>query len=392
MAKRPSPKPKAPREIELKPERKQPSIPASRAVRFGEVIGQERAIATLRDSVRAGRIHHAWILHGPPGVGKFTTALAFAGLILDPTSQPNLSGEIEPEAESPTRRLLAAGTHPDLRIVTKELARISREAEIRDRKLTNIPIDVVREFLIEPAERSGSASGGALASKVFIVDEAELLNHGVNAAQNALLKTLEEPPPGCVIILVTSQEERLLPTIRSRSQRVPFTPLSEEPMRRWLKSSGLDLSGLDTEGVAWLLSFAAGSPGTAKLALETGLVAWHRAVEPMLDELDRGRFPVDFGTVADTLADQWAEAWVKGRENASKEAANRAAARQMLRLIAEHYRRAMRAGPGGNAKGLERGARAVELVVGAERQAEGNVNLMFVLDNLGAQLALSPRG
>lgn len=381
MAKRPATtrKPKAPREIELKPEPRKAVAPA-RAVRFSEVIGQDRAIAMLRDAVRTRRIHHAWIFHGPPGVGKFTTALAFAGVILDPSSQPNLSGEIEPDPGSHTQQLLAAGTHPDLHIITKELAEYSKEQKVRESKQRNIAIDVVREFLIEPAKNSGAATTGALASKVFIVDEAELLAHGTNAAQNSLLKTLEEPPAGSVIILVTSQEERLLPTIRSRAQRVALAPLSDEDMRRWMKASGLDLAGLDQGAREWLLAFAGGSPGTAKLAMDTGLVAWHETLGPMLDDLDRARFPIDFGTVGAKLADDWAEAWVKQRENASKEAATRAAAAQVLRLIAEHYRAQMRG------RTAERAARAVELVREAEQQADSNVNLMFVLDNLGAQL------
>jgi DNA polymerase-3 subunit delta' len=154
-------------------------------------------------------------------VGKFTTALAFAAVILDPSSQPDLSGVIEPDPESASQQLLAAGTHPDLHIITKELAVVSRVDSVRDSKQRNIAKAVLEEFLLEPAARTGSMNG-ALASKVFIVDEAELID---GVGQNSLLKTLEEPAPGSVIILVTANEERLLPTIRSRCQRVGFAPL-----------------------------------------------------------------------------------------------------------------------------------------------------------------------
>jgi DNA polymerase-3 subunit delta' len=349
-------------------------------VRFSEVVGQDRAIATLRDAVRAGRIHHAWIFHGPAGVGKFTTALAFAGLLLDPTSRTDLSGEIGPDPDSPAQHMIASGTHPDLRIVTKELARVSSKAEVRDRMQTPIPVEVIREFFIEPAERSGSAGGGR-AAKVFIIDEAELLDA---RGQNAILKTLEEPPPGTVLILVTSQEEKLLPTIRSRAQRIAFPSLADADMQRWLKSQGPDLSGLDAQRTRWLLDFADGAPGIARLALETGVVEWPAAIEPLLDELDRGRFPIEFGTATAQLIDEWAEAWVDRpqHENASKEAAKQAASRLMTRLLCRHYRARMRRG------GAEagQGARAVELIREAEQQAESHVSPAFILDNLGARL------
>lgn len=390
MAKRSasSTKPKKPaREIEFKPPRAQPGLPVAAPFRLSQVIGQERAIAALRATIHSGRIHHAWVFHGPPGVGKFTAAVAFAAVLLDPTSQPDLSGLIEPQEGSDAQRLLHAGTHPDLHIITKELAAVSRDATVRESKQRNIAKAVLEEFLIEPATRTRGSAAEAAAGKVFIIDEAELIDP---VGQNALLKTLEEPPPGSVIILVTSREERLLPTIRSRAQRIAFSPLSTEGMQRWLASSKTDLAGLDASGRNWLLSFADGSPGAARLALDTGLLAWHVALSPMLAELDRGRFPIDLGTVAAKLADEWAEARISKPEsgNASKEAASRAAARQLLRLLAEHYREHLRSVVRESDRTvLERAARSIELIQGAERQIESNVQLQFVLESLGAQLA-----
>jgi DNA polymerase-3 subunit delta' len=215
MAKSPA-KRKPPREVEVKPAKRPEVAPAPRPLRLAQVLGQERAIATLRAAIQSGRIHHAWIFHGPAGVGKFTTALAFAALILDPSSAPDLSGQVEVDPDSKTQQLLASGTHPDLFIITKELAAVSREASVRESKQRNIAKEVLAEFLLEPATRSRVSGDQALASKVFIVDEAELMDrHG----QNALLKTLEEPPPGAVIILVTANEDRLLTTCGAAANR-----------------------------------------------------------------------------------------------------------------------------------------------------------------------------
>jgi DNA polymerase-3 subunit delta' len=394
VARKPTAKPpakpiKTSRQLEAKPARapKTAAVSWIAPIRLGQVVGQERAIGALRAAIQAGRIHHAWIFHGPSGVGKFTTALAFASVILDPTSQPDLAGIIEPDPASAAQKLLAAGTHPDLHIITKELAAVSRVQSVRDSKQRNIAKAVLEEFLLEPASRTQSSREQALASKVFIVDEAELIEP---VGQNALLKTLEEPAPGSVIILVTANEERLLPTIRSRAQRVGFGPLSSVEMQKWLDASGVDVSSLDASSREWLLSYAGGSPGAAALALSTGIVEWHRTLAPMLAEADRGRYTVDLGQIVAKLIDDWAVAWVEGPggPNASKDAANKAAARQMFRLLSEHYRARLRtaAGKSDHQEVASRALAAIDLIAEAERQAEASVQSIFVMDNLFTQL------
>ena len=156
-------------------------------------------------------------------------------------------------------------------MVVKELALYSDSKQMRDRKLLRIPVEVVREALIEPAYRGSQLGHG----KVFILDEAELLNL---EGQNALLKTLEEPPPGTTIILITSSEERLLPTIRSRCQRTAFVPLPAQAVAAWLKAYAPEMS--DGEEGGWLVRFASGSIGRAKLAVDYDLTAWSRTVLP----------------------------------------------------------------------------------------------------------------
>jgi DNA polymerase-3 subunit delta' len=354
------------------------AAPAPRPVPLGEILGQDRALAVLRDAVRSGRMHHAWIFHGPGGVGKFTTALAFAALILDPTSQPGLTGEVEPEPDSPTQRLLAAGTHPDLQIISKELARVSREAGIRDSKQTSIAAEVIREFLIEHSSKSRQVGSASLASRVYIVDEAELIGH---TGHGALLKTLEEPSPGRVIILVTSQEERLPITIRSRCQRIAFGPLDEASMDAWFKRAGLG-SG-DKKQQAWLKWFADGSPGVAALAASTGLYAWYQALEPMLEQADSGAFPLDLAPAAASMVDEWAKAWTDAGENRSKDAANRAGARHLFRMLAERYRRDLR----GAAPARDKALRAIDAIRDAETLMDTNVQLPLALEDLAARLS-----
>jgi len=118
------------------------------AVSLADILGQDRAIETLRASVRAERVHHAWIFAGPPGVGKRTTAVAFAALLLDPSTGPTLTGEIEADPDSPIQRKIAEGTHPDLHIITKELAAHSEEARVRRQKQITIAKEVIIERLI----------------------------------------------------------------------------------------------------------------------------------------------------------------------------------------------------------------------------------------------------
>lgn len=352
---------------------------------FGEILGQQHAISLLMAAAQAERIHHAWIFHGPAGVGKFTTALAFAAMLLDPTTAPDLAGVLAPDPGSETQRLLRAGAHPDLHIITKELAAVSREPTVRTSKQRVIPVDVVREFLIEPAQRTRSVVNRSLAGKVFIVDEAELLRAD---AQDVMLKTLEEPAPGSVIILITSSEDRLLPTVRSRCQRIAFTPLDDAAMGVWYDRSGMPTE--PREHREWLIRYAGGSPGWVTQAVEHGLFAWQQTLEPPLTHIDAGRPVPELGAALHTLVEEKAAAWVKTNPEASKEAANFAWSRRMFAFLAERYRLAYRESlmRGGSPGSSERFLRAVETIMAAEGHAAANVNIQFVMENLAAQLSV----
>lgn len=366
--------------IEESPTKKRSELPPVVVGSMRDVVGQDRAIDVLQKSLASGRMHHAWIFHGPAGVGKFTTAVAFAATLLDPTSRAGVDSFIEPDATSHVARLLKSGTHPDLHVIVKELARFHEEAKVRSAKLLTIPTKVIEQHLIAPSTKAAMIQPGGLASKVFIIDEAELLDRSPSnaPAQNSILKTLEEPPPGTVIILVTSNEDRLLPTIRSRSQRVAFAPLDDGAMKQWMRARGVELP---REQATWLLAHAAGSPGALLEALRDNLFEWHSALDPKLTSLERGGAAPELGPAMTKLVDEWAEAFVKRDANASKEAANHGAMDVLFRMLAERCRTGLREGGPRVPSWLA----ALDHIRNAERHAGSNVSAGLLLGNLAAQ-------
>jgi hypothetical protein len=350
---------------------------------FASLIGQEGAVGVLQSALASSRIHHAWIFHGQRGVGKFTCAMAFAAALLDPDARAGKSGVVEFNPRGEVGRLLGTGAHPDLHVITKELARFSDDRSVRESKLITIPKDVVEKHLLSPAALAPTLRTASRAAKVFIVDEADLLDRSPYNApvQNALLKTLEEPPAGTVIILVTESEDRLLATVRSRCQRVAFRPLDDRAMERWIESAAIEIPNAQR---AWLLEYASGSPGRLREAVEHGLYAWHERLGPMLEAVARGRFVVELGAALAECADSWATGWVERHKNASKDAANKDGAARVLHMVAEHFRRRLP-----RATGEERSAvlGAIEDTARCDRDIDASVNLVLAMGNLGAQLS-----
>ena len=350
-------------------------------VGIDEILGQDRAIGTLTEAIASGRIHHAWIFAGPFGVGKFTTARALAAMLMDPTLERDLAGNLRPDPESRTQHLIREGNHPDLHIITKELALYSSDAGVRSRKQMTIAKEVILEHLLKPIALSPTIRADSMVSKVFIVDEAELLDRSPTNAptQNAMLKCLEEPPAGSMIILVTTTLDALLPTIRSRCQIVSFQALDDISMNKWLGRADLNL---DPDAMAWVKRYAGGSPGRALLAATSGIAEWRHTVDPILSDIERGRFDPGHGAALAKLVDEWAVAWVKAHTNASKESASHAGADHMFNLIGDRLRARLRESfddPGRSLAGLD-------ALHEAQRHAAANVSLAFVFDNLVAAL------
>ena len=222
---------------------------------LSDIIGQDAAVEQLRRAMASERMPHAMLFAGPDGVGRRTTALALAKTLLCEGDAPN--GDCCNTCES--CRLLETGAHPDFLLVYKELAKYHDNPAVRGRVMQGLGIDVIRSFLIAPAGRSPSRGRG----KVFVVLEADLLSPD---AQNSLLKTLEEPPAGVTILLISERPAQLLPTTRSRCATVRFGPLPHAFVVERLTGEGVD----STEAQFWA-TFTDGSVGRAAELASHGL-------------------------------------------------------------------------------------------------------------------------
>jgi DNA polymerase-3 subunit delta' len=234
--------------------------------------GHAPAEAMLAAAMRSGRMHHAWLITGPAGIGKATLAFRFARRLLagetavDGLAQALAGGQLALPPEHPVFRRVAAGSHADLLTIEREW-----DAK-RKRVRSEIVIDDVRravEFL-----RRTPAEGGW---RVVVLDGAEDLNR--NAA-NALLKILEEPPARAVLLLVCSAAGRLLPTIRSRCRRLALAPLADADIAAILRIAMPALGADELDRVAAL---AEGSAGRALQLAEAGGAAYAGLVGDVLD-------------------------------------------------------------------------------------------------------------
>lgn len=216
---------RAPRvqEIEVAPEADRlEGFPHPRETRqlFGHVAAERELAAALG----SGRIHHAWLIAGPEGIGKATLAYRFAAYALaEPEARGFVSVSLELPENTQALRMVRAMSHPGLLV-------IRRPWDPKNKRFaTNIPVDEVRKLRAFLAHTAGGTTGsGSSIERVVIVDQADELN--VSSA-NALLKSLEEPPPRTLFLLITSQPGRLLPTIRSRCRALTLAPLAPQDLR-----------------------------------------------------------------------------------------------------------------------------------------------------------------
>jgi len=212
------------------------------------LVGHAEAEATILEAMRAGRMHHAWLITGPEGVGKATLAYRFARRLLAGLG----SGDtLAVEAGSPVFRRVAASSHADLltveRVMNEKTKRMKTQIAVEDvRKITGF-------MSLTPAE------GGW---RVVVVDGAEEMNA---SSANALLKVLEEPPPRAILLLVCAAPGRLLPTIRSRCRRLRLSPLDDASMGSLLARY---LPGMAADERGRLVTLAEGSPGRALMLPE----------------------------------------------------------------------------------------------------------------------------
>ena len=208
-----------------------------------QLVGQDRAVTLLQRNLERGSVAHAYLLVGPPHVGKMTLALELAQALNCEAAEPPC-GECDP------CRKVASGKHADVQVIG-----LSSNGNSNDKPRTEISIDQVRDM-----QHSSNLPPFEGKHKVFIIDGAELMS---NEAANCLLKTLEEPSEGVIFILLTANDSVLPDTVVSRCQRLELRPLPTSQVetalseRRSLESdkTGL-LSRLCHGRLGWALTAA----------------------------------------------------------------------------------------------------------------------------------------
>jgi len=243
--------------------------------RFSEVRGQEHVVAALQNAVREGRVLHAYLLSGPRGTGKTTAARILAKAL-------NCTGEAtdgEPCCSCDSCEAIDAGTSFDLH----ELDAAS-----------NNKVDDIRDLL------SKVALGTPGRTKVYLLDEVHMLTAG---AENALLKTLEEPPDHVVFVLATTEPHKVVETIRSRSQHLELNLLGAEDLESLVRDvvveAGLDV---DDAGVHHAVRAGRGSARDALSALDRVVAGGITDDDTSVDELLRARSERDPGRALGALA------------------------------------------------------------------------------------------
>jgi DNA polymerase-3 subunit delta' len=234
------------------------------------IVGQDRAVERFASAWASRKLHHAWLLAGPKGVGKASFAHAAARRVLAEAAGPPfaLSGIDTPD-DHPIVKLVEAGSHPDMRhlerLVNEKTGNLAR----------NISIDQVRE-LGEFLSLTPALSPWRMA----IIDTVDDLE---TSGANALLKVLEEPPANMLFFLVSHAPGRLLPTIRSRCRRLDFRKLDDDAMTSILDSQASDLSGSERQRI---IAMSFGSAGRALAFAELGLAQLEDAALAILRQGD----------------------------------------------------------------------------------------------------------
>lgn len=256
-----------------------------------DLFGHDAAVRTLSHAFSAGRLHHAWLISGPRGIGKATLAYRFARYVLaNPPSDGSLFGaDLTPAdarddlfvaPEHPVFQRVVAGGHADLLVIT-------RSENDRGVLRSEIVVDDVRR-----TQNFFHMTAGEGGWRIIVVDCADEMN--TNAA-NALLKMLEEPPPNALLLLVSHNPGNLLATIRSRCQKLRLEPLAPALIAERLALEFPELDATEARTVAVL---ADGSLGRAFELAEAGGVQIFSDILALLEGAGRLDIPKlhDFAT------------------------------------------------------------------------------------------------
>jgi DNA polymerase III delta' subunit len=363
---------------------------------FADLIGETRPVTVLRNAIRRDRVAHAYLFHGPDGVGKSTAARLFAQAL---NCQRVQDGAEDACGECRSCLFIAKGNHPDVQTVTLEL-------DEKRRQKTEIAIDQVRE-LIHDAHLKRVLGR----YKVYIIDPADRMNQ---YSANALLKVVEEPPREVVLILVASQPAALLPTIISRCQKVAFQLAGTAAISKRLQQLGI---GKPT--AALLAALSGGRPGWAIRAAQQPqfLTARSRLLDLCADmeskplgaslriaeQIKREATHLAVGVPAEEDGDEEEEEPEAGGEKMAPVADRglRAALPWCLEVMASWYRDRMAAASGGEplnqdyadalsrSSGAEAAAQAgdaIEAILAARQYIIRNAHIDLALEALAIQL------
>ena len=235
------------------------------------LFGHDTAVAGFRDALDSGRLHHAWLISGPRGVGKALFAEKAALRVLAQGQGPLDAPGLDVPDSHPAAHLAAAGSHPDL----MRLERLPRENSSTGELARSISVDQVRSL-----QRLFNTTASLSPWRAVIVDSIDDLER--NAA-NALLKNLEEPPPSSVFLLVSHSPERLLPTIRSRCRLLRLSRLDGAAMTSALRAA---LPDADDKEINDLSAAGNGSPGRALAWRGLDVAGLDRAMAELIREGD----------------------------------------------------------------------------------------------------------
>ena len=226
-------------------------------MRWQNIVGHEKVKQLLRGSTESGHISHAYIFEGPSGVGRMTTAKAFAEEIVGAGGSFN------------------AENHPDIIVVTNELYNSSK-------KQANVLVDTIRSMKADVYIKPYMSD-----RKVYIIPNADSM---ASPAQNSLLQVFEEPPEYCTIILIAQNSNSLLPTILSRASLIRFLPLETKKIEKYLKEK----KGIEDSLAKSISAMSGGSIGEAIALLEDSEASALRAevIDHLIKMYDSGHRPL----------------------------------------------------------------------------------------------------
>ena len=334
--------------------------------KFIDILGQSTAVDFLRHACAQDRLPHGLVFAGPFGVGKRLCADALAAWFL---CQKPRGDEACGKCES--CRVIGSGNHPDYHVITKELIRYHDETG--KSKGIEISVKVIVPELVEAAAKTAVMDRG----KFFVIEQAELMN---THAQNAMLKTLEEPAGRAAIVLLTEAPEFLLPTVLSRCQLVRFGMLDEKVVRTALEKRGID-PALALEAA----KLSEGSLGGALRLINDDMLPASRQLREQIEQLIKGNPPADLPGFLKQAADAYAEKQLEKDPLGSKESATRTGLALYLSQAASNFRRRLHETT--HADELERICRAIDAVAQCQMYLEANVNVAVALGQLAGAWA-----